>query len=250
MLNPVPNLYIGTSGWSYRWQGLFYPLETKSADYLPYYATQFNATEINSSFYHFTMGKTIDKWITTTPDYFKFAPKLNQEITHTRKFAGIEEPLAKFMSRFMQMGARLGPVLVQIAASFRYDRQLAEHFYQTLRSTYPAQVFALEARHASWFSEESLELLREYEITFVIASAGKRFPKLETTTTNTVYIRLHGDEKLYTSPYSDEQLERYAFMIKDWWQDDKEIWVFFNNTILGHAVHDARKLRQQITDLL
>jgi uncharacterized protein YecE (DUF72 family) len=74
-------------------------------------------------------------------------------------------------------------------------------------------------RHTSWFSEESLDLLRDYDITFVIASSGKRFPYLETTTNETVYLRLHGDERLYASSYSDERLERYAYMINDWLLD-------------------------------
>jgi uncharacterized protein YecE (DUF72 family) len=111
------------------------------------------------------------------------------------------------------------------------------------------QAFALEARHASWFSDESLDLLRDYNITTVIASAGKRFPGIEVTTTNTVYLRLHGDEKLYYSAYSDEKLERYAYMVKDWLEDEKEVWVFFNNTIAGNAVTDANKLHTMIRNL-
>lgn len=245
----IPNLHIGTSGWSYRWQEVLYPAELKSADFLAYYANHFNATEINSSFYHFTMAKTIEKWLAQTPPHFKFAPKLNQEITHKRKFQDIEEPLEKFMGRYLQMGNRLGPVLVQIAGSFRYDRLIAETFYRTLRERYPQQVFALEARHVSWFTEESLDLLREYDITTVIASAGKRFPGTEATTTNTAYLRLHGDEKLYASSYTDEQLEHYAYMIKDWLEDGKEVWVFLNNTIVGHAVTNANTLRSLIGNL-
>src|SRR5690606_2693489 len=132
-----------------RWQEVLYPPEIKSTERLPYYATQFNATEINSSFYHFTMAKTIEKWLATTPPYFKFAPKLNQEITHKRKFLEAEEPLQKFMSRYLAMADRLGPVLVQIAGSFRYDRLIAEDFYRTLRNLYPHTDFALEARHVS-----------------------------------------------------------------------------------------------------
>ena len=245
----IPNLYVGTSGWSYRWQEVLYPADLKSADFLSYYANHFNATEINSSFYHFTMAKTIDKWLAQTPAHFRFAPKLNQEITHKRKFQDIEEPLQKFMSRYEAMGERLGPVLVQIAGSFRYDRLVAETFYRTLRELYPDQKFALEARHVSWFTEESLDLLREYHITTVIASAGKRFPGTEVTTTNTAYLRLHGDEKLYASAYGDEKLERYAYMVKDWLEDGKEVWVFFNNTIIGNAVLDADKLKEMVRNL-
>jgi len=248
-MTEIPNLHIGTSGWSYRWQEVLYPPELKSADFLSHYAKHFNATEINSSFYHFTMAKTIEKWLAQTPPYFKFAPKLNQEITHRRKFTDIEEPLQKFMSRYLEMGDRLGPVLVQIAGSFRYDRLVAETFYRTLREHYPTQTFALEARHVSWFTDESLELLREYNITTVIASAGKRFPGTEATTTNTAYLRLHGDEKLYASAYPDEKLERYAYMVKDWLEDGKEVWVFFNNTIVGNAVLDANKLKDMIVNL-
>ncbi|WP_242928785.1 DUF72 domain-containing protein [Pontibacter vulgaris] len=244
-----PNLHIGTSGWSYRWQGIFYPPEIKSADYLAYYATRFNCTEINSSFYHFTMAKTIEKWLASTPESFRFAPKLNQEITHKRKFKDIDEPLDKFMSRYLLMGDRLGPVLIQIAASFHFERLVAQDFYQTLRDKYPTQQFALEARHRSWFTEESLDLLKEYDITFVIASAGKRFPGHETTTNDTAYLRLHGDEKLYSSAYTDEQLERYAFMVNDWLLDGKEVWVFFNNTIIGNAITDAEKLRGLVENM-
>jgi uncharacterized protein YecE (DUF72 family) len=248
-LNHIPNLYIGTSGWSYRWQEVLYPPEIKSAERLPYYATQFNATEINSSFYHFTMAKTIEKWLNTTPEYFKFAPKIHQEITHKRKFEAVDEPLDKFMQRYNLMGKRLGPVLVQIAASFRYSRPLAEAFYKSLRNNYPNNIFALEARHVSWFTDESLDLMRDYSITAVMASAGKRFPGTTTSTTNTIYLRLHGDEKLYTSSYSDEQLEQYAFALKDWIEAGKEVWVFFNNTVLGNAVTDANRLKQMLLNI-
>ena len=241
-MNEIPNLYMGTSGWSYRWQGIFYPLDLKSADYLAYYATHFNATEINSSFYHFTMAKTIEKWLSLTPTSFRFAAKLHQQITHTSKFVDIDQPLDKFMSSYTLMGNRLGPILIQLAASFHFDKQLTEDFFIILREKYPAQTFALEVRHRSWFVEEALELMRQYQISFVISSAGKRFPGLEIATTETVYFRLHGEEKLYASAYSDEKLEKYAFMIKDWLLDGKQIWVFFHNTILGHAITDCKKL--------
>ena len=245
-----PRLHIGTSGWSYPWQGIFYPPQLRPAQYLPYYAAHFNCTEINSSFYHFTMAKTIEKWLAETPGYFKFAPKLNRELTHTLRLAGVEELLDKFMSRFLLMGPRLGPVLVQIPASFKFDDRVAGGFFQLLREKYPAQPFAFEPRHHSWFSAESLGLLREHNIAFVIATSGGRFPGLETATADTVYFRLHGDEKLYDSNHSDEKLEKYAFMIKDWLEEGREIWVFFNNTMRGQALTDADKLRRLVAGLI
>ncbi len=249
MTYPHPRLHIGTSGWSYPWQEIFYPLGMRSAEYLAYYATRFDCTEINSSFYHFTMAKTIEKWLAETPSTFRFAPKLNQEITHTRKFVDVAEPLEKFMSRFLLMGDRLGPILIQIAASFHFNEKIVQNFFQLLRKNYPQTAFVMEARHKSWFTPEALELLRAYNIGWTIATSGGRFPGLETATSDTVYFRLHGDEKLYDSSYSDEKLERYAFMIKDWLQDGKDIWVFFNNTMRGQAIGDSERLRQMIRDL-
>ncbi len=239
-------LYIGTSGWGYRWQGVFYPEGLKSAERLGYYATRFNTTELNSSFYHFTMAKTITKWLSETPGSFKFAAKMHQEVTHKRRLVDVEEPLEKFMSRFLEMGERLGPILIQLPGSLHFDFGVVADFFRLLRGKYPDPVFALEARHTSWFTDEAQELLQEHAITWVISSAGKRFPKLETTTTDTVYLRLHGDERLYFSAYTDEQLERYAFMVHDWLLDGKEVWVFFNNTIVGNAVLNADKLRERV----
>ncbi|QHT71836.1 DUF72 domain-containing protein [Rhodocytophaga rosea] len=170
-------------------------------------------------------------------------------MTHKLKFVNIDQPLDKFMFTYELMGNRLGPILIQIASSFHFDKQVTEAFFAVLRKKYPTPIFALEARHKSWFVKETIELMQQYQISFVISSAGKRFPGHEIATTETVYFRLHGEEKLYSSPYSDEKLEKYAFMIKDWLLDRKQIWVLFNNTILGHAITDSKKLYRLIQRL-
>ena len=46
------NILIGTSGYDYpEWKGVFYPEDLKRKDFLSYYATQFNALELNNTFY-------------------------------------------------------------------------------------------------------------------------------------------------------------------------------------------------------
>ena len=245
-----PRFHLGTSGWSYPWQGVFYPDGLRSPEYLEYYATRFDCTEINSSFYHYTMAKTVEKWLAETPDYFRFAPKMIREITHERKFLDVDEALEKFMSRFLLMGNRLGPVLIQIAASFPFEPWVAGPFFELLRQKYPEPAFAFEARHRSWFTDEAQELLRTYHISWVIASSGGRFPDLATVTTDTVYLRLHGEEKLYDSHYSQESLEKYSFLIKDWLEQGKDVWMFFNNTMHAQAVEDSGKLNGLLQTML
>ncbi|MBC7447071.1 MAG: DUF72 domain-containing protein [Hymenobacteraceae bacterium] len=38
-------------------------------------------------------------------------------------------------------------------------------------------------------------------------------------------------------------------MIHDWLLDGKQVWVFFNNTIGGAAVHEARRLAERVAAL-
>jgi uncharacterized protein YecE (DUF72 family) len=194
------------------------------------------------------MAKTIQNWLAITPTNFKFGAKMHKEITHVQRLEDIAPQLEKWMSRYLLMGERLGPVLVQIPASLRYDRPLAEGFFRVLRENYPDQFFAMEVRHKSWLEEEPLDLLREYEITFVIADSP-RWPKLDITTTEKVYLRLHGQERLYSGPYSDEALERYAFMINDWLLDGREVWVYFNNTMFGSAIANAQRLKELVKQM-
>ena len=48
----MSDLLIGTSGYDYpEWKGVFYPEDLKRNDFLIFYATQFNALELNNTFY-------------------------------------------------------------------------------------------------------------------------------------------------------------------------------------------------------
>lgn len=237
-------LHVGTSGWSYPWKDWFYPAGLKSADYLAYYATRFDCVEVNSSFYHLTQVKTIEKWLAATPDHFRFAVKMNRSITHEQQLRDANGPADDFLARFEAMGKRLGPVLVQLPASLGYDPAVASPFFQHLREKHPDHHFALEVRHRSWMTEEALEMLRNCRIAWVIADAGRRFPRLETVTADFVYLRFHGAERLYASAYSEEQLAHYARLTGDWLKEGKTVWAFFNNTMEGHAVANAEWFRE------
>lgn len=49
----MSDLLIGTSGYDYpEWKGVFYPEDLKRKDFLSFYATQFNALELNNTFYN------------------------------------------------------------------------------------------------------------------------------------------------------------------------------------------------------
>ena len=48
----MSDLLIGTSGYDYpEWKGIIYSEDLKRKDFLIFYATQFNALELNNTFY-------------------------------------------------------------------------------------------------------------------------------------------------------------------------------------------------------
>jgi uncharacterized protein YecE (DUF72 family) len=244
------NTYIGTSGWSYKhWAGLFYPSGTKPAKYLEYYITRFNCVELNSCFYHLPRKTTIVGWLNRTPDDFKFCPKLSRFITHQKRLNEVESPLHRFFELFKEMKHRLGPVLIQLPPGLKFNRSLIKDFLHILTENYGEYKFAIEVRHKSWITDEFFNLLEQHHIAFVIADSGQRFPDQEVVTTDLVYLRFHGPDKLYASDYPENQLYVYAKKISEWLNSSKEIWVFFNNDFHGYAVKNAEMLRSMTFSL-
>ena len=189
----LEHFLVGTSGWSYaHWSGLFYPEGVKPAQYLEHYATVFSCVELNASFYRVPRIQTVEGWAQRTPPSFRFCAKMNRFITHRKKLVDVAEPLDRFLGVFDPLRDRLGPFLVQLPPSLRFDPDIAESFLQLIDTYRDRHAFALEARHPSWFIPEALNLLRTYSMSLVIANSGGRFPETDTLTGSTVYIRFHG----------------------------------------------------------
>jgi len=239
----VKNIYIGTSGWSYKhWKGIFYPPKLKATDYLPFYAQHFNIAEINTSFYYLPKPETVINWINKVPPDFKFCPKMSRYVTHMKKLNNPEEPLERFFDVFQPMGPLMGPVLVQLPPFLKFNYDIADHFYKLTATAYKEYEFVMEVRHPTWLQEESLTLMAKYNIGLVIAQSGHTFPYSEMITAKNIYIRFHGPKELYASSYSDEMLMEFAEKFKEWEKEGHAIWAFFNNDIHGYALEDAKRL--------
>ena len=79
-------LYVGTSGYSYKeWKGRFYPAQLPAKDMLHYYASRFQAVELNNTFYRLPQPSMVDNWKAQVPDNFRFSVKASQGITHFRR---------------------------------------------------------------------------------------------------------------------------------------------------------------------
>jgi len=267
---------IGTSGWLYPpWRGVFYPPKLPHRRELEYLSSRLNSVEINGTFYSLQRPASFAKWRAETPDDFSFAVKGARFITHMKKLAGVEAPLANFFaSGVLGLGEKLGPVLWQLPPSLGFDpERLSAFFAQLPRSTGEAAWLArqhderlkdrslttaltdqplrhaLEVRHKSFETAAFVELLREHAISLVVADTAGRWPLMRDVTADLVYVRLHGDVELYTSGYTDEALDRWAAEIGQWLAAGLDVHVHFDNDVKVHAPYDAIQLAEKVAAL-
>lgn len=229
-MHPCPSEHIGTAGWALRREhkDRFGP----GASQLARYATRLNAVEINSSFYRPHRLSTYARWAASVPDNFRFAVKVPKQITHEARLAGCEPLLEDFLAQCTALGAKLGPLLIQLPPSLVLDAHVARAFLIALRKRFAGAV-ALEARHASWFESAGTKLLAAFDIARVAADppVGPFEPAGPFA-----YWRLHGSPKIYYSSYDAAFLARLSEAL------DAGAWCIFDNTALGHATENALDL--------
>lgn len=234
-------LRIGTSGWSYHhWQGLFYPQNLPSGRWLEYYCQHFDTAELNSTFYHLPKPQTFTNWYQRTPENFLFSVKASRFISHILKLNGAREPLATFIDNALGLKEKLGPVLFQLPPNFTLDLERLEKFLKILPTD---QRVAFEFRHESWFCSEVYKLLKKNNVALVFSDTPN-YPLVFETTTDFVYIRLHGHEILYASKYSKNELRKWVAKIKTWLEDGLDVYVYFDNDAEANAIRNATELKE------
>jgi uncharacterized protein YecE (DUF72 family) len=104
---------------------------------------------------------------------------------------------------------------------------------------------AFEVRHPSYLCDEFYAILREHRCAFVIADTAGKFGYAEEVTADFVYVRLHGSSALYSSDYTDEELARWARLVRGWTtgpRAGRDVYVYFDNDAKVHAPHNAMQL--------
>ena len=129
---------IGISGWTYApWRKVFYPDGLRQKDELEYAASKMTSIEINGSFYSLQRPESYQAWRERTPDGFVFAVKGGRFITHMKKLADVDAPLANFFaSGPLALGEKLGPVLWQLPPTLGFDAERLESFFDRLKGAW------------------------------------------------------------------------------------------------------------------
>jgi uncharacterized protein YecE (DUF72 family) len=231
-------IYIGTSGWSYKhWRGTFYPQEVKVKDQFAYYLQNFNTVEINNTFYQLPSEETFLNWKKNTPESFTYVIKASRYITHMKKLHDPSESVFSFLERTALLGKKLGAILFQLPPFMKPDLELLEEFLIALPKKHR---YVFEFRHTAWYTKELYLLLKKYNCAFCIYELAGHLSPIETTA-DFVYLRLHGPGDKYQGSYSDETLEEWAEQCRKWLKT-KDVFVYFDNDQNGYAPLNALKL--------
>jgi uncharacterized protein YecE (DUF72 family) len=291
---------IGVSGWRYAgWRGRFYPHGLAQRRELEFAAQSFSSVEINGTFYSLQRPNSFEQWARETPADFVFALKGGRFITHMKKLIDVEPALANFFaSGVLALGAKLGPFVWQLPPMMKFNEgpyEIAryERFFRLLPHTVRSAAklgkrcdermltraflkpllnkgedqqlrHAIEIRHESFVQPAFIKLLRKHNIGLVVADTVE-WPLLMDVTSDFVYLRLHGSERLYHSGYEADAIEIWARRVvafatgqpadgryaegplKD--GRPRDVYVYFDNDAEVRAPFDALALTQKVSEL-
>lgn len=222
---------IGCAGWN-----LPKDLRVPSLSYLERYAQLFNCVEINSSFYRHHQPKTYARWASAVPEGFRFSVKVPRTITHDT--GPVEGALDRFLNEALELGNKLGPLLIQFPPKAIFERGVASEFFLGFRAKFHGEIVC-EPRHATWFEPEAYKLLEAHSVSLVAADPKPVSGAPGVLQHESRYYRLHGAPKIYYSEYTEDFLrifkERGALQRSG-------VWVIFDNTALGYAYKNALAL--------
>ncbi len=231
------SIRIGTASWSIpKAAAVSFP---SSGTILQRYAAVFDACEINSTFYRSHKPDTYKRWAESVPDNFLFSVKLPRFITHERRLDCEERDLAAIIVEISNLGSKLGPLLIQLPPSLRFDAT-AELFIHRLRQVFAGDAI-FEPRHKSWFNDEVFELLAAHRIArAAVDPATGPGSHLPSGFAELTYFRLHGSPKIYHSDYGPAFIDRLHHILQQ--QNASKVWCIFDNTALGFATSNALAL--------
>jgi uncharacterized protein YecE (DUF72 family) len=234
--------HVGCSGWYYwHWGGAFYPAHLPRAGWFEHYASRFSTVELNAPFYSWPTAATVATWKKQVGRRkFVYAIKVNELITHTKRFSRTATLIKDFGFIADLLGPRFGCFLFQLPPSFNYT---SARLAAIVKQLDPKRRNVVEFRHASWWNDRVYAAFRECNAIFCSVSAP-RLPDELVKTAGDVYIRFHGTKRWYRHDYTPEELAVWVERVHA--SGAQRVWAYFNNDREGYAIKNARELLRQL----
>jgi uncharacterized protein YecE (DUF72 family) len=231
------NLYVGTSGYSYKeWKGTFYPEDLPEKQMLRFYGERFRSVEINNTFYRMPKASVLEAWGAEVPLEFKFVLKAPQRITHIQRLKDAGDLVAYLLKVAAALKERLGPLLFQLPPYLKKDAARLRDFVTLLPSDCR---MAFEFRDQSWFDDEIFDLLRKRQAVLCIAEAENDLQIPFVSTADWGYLRLRRPD------YGDPELKAWVERVDQ--QEWKDAFIFFKHEDEGKGPQMAKRFLELAT---
>jgi uncharacterized protein YecE (DUF72 family) len=245
------NIRVGVGGWTFEpWRDNFYPKGWPQKMELAYASRQLTAIEVNGTFYSRFGPDTFAKWRDEAPPDFVYALKAHRFATHRRDLGTAGDGVRNFVeSGIAQLGDKLGPIVWQFMPSTAYDREHIASFLRLLPREVAGRPLrhVLDARHASFASDDYLDLLAEHGCTTVYTDAPQ-FPALPHARCELAYLRLMKSDAGCATGYPPDELARWVDGARRWVAQGEghEAFVFFINGAKERAPAAAQEFLRQL----
>lgn len=210
--------------------------------------------EVDSTFYGPPPRERFDSWRERTPEGFLFTLKMPGEVTHELALSD-PRPALRFCDDVRSLGARLGPILIQLPPAHGPARFDATADF--LRALPTDLRFAIEFRDAAWLVAETRSMLRETGVALALSvgswlgeeDARAELERMVADRTELVYLRwlgapARGRDAATVAAARRDEIRKWGALIGG--MTTGEVFAFFNNDYQGHSPASARSLQADL----
>ena len=220
---------------------MFYPPGLPARRWLAAYAEHFDTVEVNTTFYRLPPAR--DGGPLGGRDAGGFHVRSQGQPLHHAHQARSGRPAprpAPGPDRAARARGKARPLLWQLPPTFpRDDERLSAALAQLPREL----EHAFEFRHASWFAEPVMALLREHGVALVVADRPEiRGFQTREQTAAFAFIRFHHGTHGRRGNYSARAELRDGRARSAEWAAERDVYAYFNNDWEGFAPRNAEAL--------
>ena len=160
------------------------------------------------------------RWVSLTPDNFRFTAKFPRSITHEKRLADPERQLRYFFDIMRPLRRKLLALLVQLPPSLTAKEGLKK-LEALIHMLDPDFRYAMEVRHRSWFDSSAYKLLSDNNICL----AWSQLDTIQTPpelTSDFIYLRFIGDRSIDEKDFGRVQKDRLKELTK-WSEEVKKL---------------------------
>jgi uncharacterized protein YecE (DUF72 family) len=227
---------------------------------LDFYAAEFDAVEVNSTYYRVMHPRVSEAMVRKTSDRFLFFLKLHESMTHSRDASEDTWRDYSAMLRPFSESGKLSGLLAQFPFSFKPSEEAFEHLSDLVRRVEGIPL-AAEYRNADWFTAEPVARTIEMGVApvSVDAPALRGLPPCRAVGGAPFgYVRFHGRNAQhwwgggplrYDYEYVEGELRGWLPGIRSLLEKSGRVFLFFNNCHMGQAVRSARLMKSLLEEM-